>query len=111
MVNIADMPIKCPVAPLEFAFLADWFFQERGIRDKVEIYYVTPMSGAFTKPKASAILSGILEQKHIHVIGDFFLGEVNNEEEDRGLWWCRSGLRSAGKCTIAWVSRRSLTVA
>ncbi|HPE98030.1 MAG TPA: FAD/NAD(P)-binding oxidoreductase [Chitinophagales bacterium] len=81
VVNIADMPIKCPVAPLEFAFLADWFFQERGIRDKVEIYYVTPMSGAFTKPKASAILSGILEQKHIHVIGDFFLGEVNNEEK------------------------------
>jgi sulfide:quinone oxidoreductase len=81
VINIADMPIKCPVAPLEFAFLADWYFTEKGIRDKVEIYYVTPMSGAFTKPKASAILSGILEQKNIHVIGDFFLGEVNNEEK------------------------------
>lgn len=82
VINIADMPIKCPVAPLEFAFLADWYFTERGMRDKVEIYYVTPMSGAFTKPKASAILSGLLEQKGIHVIGDFFLGEVDNEKKE-----------------------------
>ncbi|MDH4318658.1 MAG: FAD-dependent oxidoreductase, partial [Desulfobulbaceae bacterium] len=37
VINIAEMPIKCPVAPLEFAFLADWHFHERGIRDKVEI--------------------------------------------------------------------------
>lgn len=82
VINIADMPIKCPVAPLEFAFLADWYFTERGMRDKVEIYYVTPMSGAFTKPKASAILSGLLEQKDIKVIGDFFLGEVDNETKE-----------------------------
>jgi sulfide:quinone oxidoreductase len=31
-VNVVDMPIKCPVAPLEFCFLADWYFQQRGIR-------------------------------------------------------------------------------
>ena len=36
-VNLVDMPIKCPVAPLEFAFLADWCFRERGIREKVEL--------------------------------------------------------------------------
>ena len=33
VVNVVDMPIKCPVAPLEFCFLADWYFRERGIRD------------------------------------------------------------------------------
>ena len=33
VVNLVDMPIKCPVAPLEFAFLADWYLRERGIRD------------------------------------------------------------------------------
>ena len=37
VVNVVDMPIKCPVAPLEFCFLADWYFRERGIRDRVEI--------------------------------------------------------------------------
>ena len=53
VVNVVDMPIKCPVAPLEFCFLADWYFTERGIRDRVEITYVTPLDGAFTKPVAS----------------------------------------------------------
>ena len=50
VVNVVDMPIKCPVAPLEFCFLADWYFHERGIRDEVELTYVTPLDGAFTKP-------------------------------------------------------------
>ena len=35
VVNVVDMPIKCPVAPLEFCFLADWYFTERGIRNQV----------------------------------------------------------------------------
>ena len=39
VLNVAEMPIKCPVAPLEFLFLADAFFQERGMRDKVERDY------------------------------------------------------------------------
>jgi NADPH-dependent 2,4-dienoyl-CoA reductase/sulfur reductase-like enzyme len=58
VVNVVDMPIKCPVAPLEFAFLADWFFHERGIRDRVDITYVTPLDAAFTTPAASKTLGG-----------------------------------------------------
>ncbi|MCK4890533.1 MAG: NAD(P)/FAD-dependent oxidoreductase, partial [Candidatus Aminicenantes bacterium] len=67
VVNIAEMPIKCPVAPLEFVFLADWWFTEQGIRDKVEIEYVTPLSGAFTKPIASKYLGEIVERKNIKI--------------------------------------------
>jgi sulfide:quinone oxidoreductase len=78
VVNIADNPIKCPVAPLEFAFFADEFFTKRGIREKVNINYVTPMSGAFTKPKASKMLGALLEKKGINLVTDFFLGEVDN---------------------------------
>jgi sulfide:quinone oxidoreductase len=79
VINIADNPIKCPVAPLEFAFYADDFFTKKGIRDKVNISYVTPMSGAFTKPKSSKILGSLLEKKNINLVTDFFLGEVDNE--------------------------------
>jgi sulfide:quinone oxidoreductase len=78
VINIADNPIKCPVAPLEFAFYADDFFTKKGIRHKVNITYVTPMSGAFTKPKASKILGSLLEKKNINLVSDFFLGEVDN---------------------------------
>ncbi len=76
VVNVVDMPIKCPVAPLEFCFLADWYFTERGIRDKVEITYATPLDGAFTKPVASATLSALLEEKGIHLVTEFNTGEV-----------------------------------
>ena len=81
VLNVAEMPIKCPVAPLEFLFLADWFFHERGIRDKVELVYATPLPGAFTKPRASAILGDILERKGIHLEADFNIGEVDNTRQ------------------------------
>jgi sulfide:quinone oxidoreductase len=77
VINIVDMPIKCPVAPLEFAFLADWYFTEKGVRDKITITYVTPLDGAFTKPTASATLSSLLEEKNIELVTEFNTGEVD----------------------------------
>ncbi len=79
LVHITEMPIKCPVAPLEFAFLADSYFKHKGIRDKVEITYVTPLSGAFTKPKATAMLEHLLQEKQIAIESDFAIAEVDNE--------------------------------
>jgi len=79
VVNIVDMPIKCPVAPLEFCFLADWYFTERGIRDQVQLTYVTPLDGAFTKPTSSAQLGGMLAERHIELITEFNTGEVDGE--------------------------------
>jgi sulfide:quinone oxidoreductase len=77
VINIVEMPIKCPVAPLEFAFLADWYFTQAGLRSKVEIEYVTPLSGAFTKPKASALLGDFLARKNIKLVADFATGRVD----------------------------------
>jgi sulfide:quinone oxidoreductase len=79
VVNVVDMPIKCPVAPLEFCFLADWYFHERGIRDRVELTYVTPLDGAFTKPTASKTLGGMLEEREIGLVTEFNTGEVDND--------------------------------
>ena len=81
VINLAETLIKCPVAPLEFAFLADAYFTEKGIRDKVQISYVTPLSGAFTKPKATAMLNTLMEEKNITVIPDFYLQRVDNERK------------------------------
>jgi sulfide:quinone oxidoreductase len=79
VVQIVDMPIKCPVAPLEFTFLADAFFHERGMRDKVEITYVTPLEGAFTKPVASHHLGGMLADRHVSLEGDFVIDRIDNK--------------------------------
>ena len=77
VVNVVDMPIKCPVAPLEFCFLADWFFQQQGVRERVELTYVTPLDGAFTKPVAAARLAGLLEEKGVALVTEFNTGEVD----------------------------------
>ncbi|WP_297088555.1 FAD/NAD(P)-binding oxidoreductase [uncultured Draconibacterium sp.] len=76
---ITELPYKCPVAPLEFVFLADAFFTELGIREKVDISYVTPMPGAFTKPVATKMLSELLAEKNIEVIPDFYIERVDND--------------------------------
>ena len=77
VVHIAEMPIKCPVAPLEFAFLADSFFKNKGMREKVNITYVTPLGGAFTKPKATEALNYLLEEKGIRIVPDFNIESVD----------------------------------
>jgi sulfide:quinone oxidoreductase len=79
VVHITEMPIKCPVAPLEFAFLADDFFRSRGIRDRVEMVYVTPLDGAFTKPIASAHLGGMLAERKITVEPDFMVERIDTD--------------------------------
>ncbi len=76
VVNVVENPIKCPVAPLEFLMLADWFFHERGMRDRVELTYATPLPGAFTKPIASRHLGDILERKSIQVVPEFMIERV-----------------------------------
>jgi sulfide:quinone oxidoreductase len=81
VVNVIEMPIKCPVAPLEFAFLADAYFEERGIRDKVELVYVTPLDAVFTKPIAAKTLSGLLGTKGIRAEVEFATGEVDGAKK------------------------------
>lgn len=86
VLNIAEMPIKCPVAPLEFVFLADWWFTEQGIRDKVDIHYVTPLPGAFTKPIASKFLGQFLEKKNINLVSEFAIARVDSEQNKIYSW-------------------------
>jgi sulfide:quinone oxidoreductase len=78
---ITEIPYKCPVAPIEFVCLADDYFTKKGIRDKVEISLVTPMSGAFTKPIATKMLSELLKEKNIEVVPDFYIEKVDNEKQ------------------------------
>ncbi len=86
VVNLVDMPIKCPVAPLEFCFLADWFLRERGVRDQVEITYVTPLDASFTKPVAAEQLGGMLEDRGIGLETEFATGRVDGAERKLVSW-------------------------
>jgi len=86
VVNIVETPIKCPVAPLEFVFLADWWFTEQGLRDKVDLEFVTPLPGAFTKPIASKFLGDFLEKKNIKLTSEFSTGSVDSTNNKIASW-------------------------
>ena len=81
VLNIAEFPYKCPIAPMEFVFMADWFFQVNGVRDKVEIEFVTPIDNIFTKPVAAKALRAFADKKNIKVTPYFDLAKVNANEK------------------------------
>jgi sulfide:quinone oxidoreductase len=81
VLNIAELPFKCPIAPLEFLFMADWYFTVVGARNNVEIELVTPLDNVFTKPIAAQELAQVAEKKNIKVTPYFQLARVNAAEK------------------------------
>jgi sulfide:quinone oxidoreductase len=79
VVHVTEMPIKCPVAPLEFTFLAEAWLREHGLRDRVELVYVTPLPGAFTQPVAAEHLGALLEERKVTVESDFMVERIDEE--------------------------------
>jgi sulfide:quinone oxidoreductase len=81
VVHVAETPIKCPVAPLEFAFLVEAWLRQEGLRDRAELAYVTPLDGAFTQPVASAHLGRMLAERKIEVETDFLVERVDPDRK------------------------------
>lgn len=79
VVHIAEMPIKCPVAPLEFLFLADAFFTRRLLRDRVDLALVTPLDGAFTRKGCATVLGDMFARRGIAIESLFDIAEVDAE--------------------------------
>jgi sulfide:quinone oxidoreductase len=81
VVHITELPFKCPVAPLEFTFLADDYLKGRGLRDRTELVFVTPLDGAFTKPVASKELGHLLKERGVTVETDFMVERIDQERK------------------------------
>jgi sulfide:quinone oxidoreductase len=79
VIEITEAPIKCPVAPIELASLADYYFRKKGIRDAVEIEVVTSQDSLFTKPIAGKILTEMFARKNIKISPNFGLAEVDSQ--------------------------------
>jgi sulfide:quinone oxidoreductase len=80
VIDIAEMPIKCPVAPIEFACLVDDYLTRRGLRGKTRLTMVTPLTGAFTKPICNEMLTGMLAGKNVNVVPNASLASVTDRE-------------------------------
>ena len=80
VVHITELPFKCPVAPLEFTFLADDYLG-RGLRDKGRARLRDAARRAFTKPVASKELGHLLEERGVTVETDFMVERVDQERK------------------------------
>ncbi|MFI5254166.1 MAG: NAD(P)/FAD-dependent oxidoreductase [Candidatus Limnocylindrales bacterium] len=67
VIGIAGMPYKCPPAPLEVAFLIESEMRERGLRDKTEMHFCSPIGRAFTIESVSEMATPVLAEKHIEL--------------------------------------------
>jgi sulfide:quinone oxidoreductase len=65
LIGIAGIPYKCPPAPLEVAFLVESELRDRGLRDKTEIQFLSPINRAFTIESVSEMATPIFEEKGI----------------------------------------------
>ncbi len=65
VIGIAGIPYKCPPAPLEVAFLIESELRERGLRDKTELTFLSPINRAFTIESVSDMATPIFEEKGI----------------------------------------------
>jgi sulfide:quinone oxidoreductase len=65
VIGIAGIPYKCPPAPLEVAFLVESELRDRGLRDKTEMTFLSPINRAFTIESVSDMATPIFAEKGI----------------------------------------------
>ncbi len=81
VIGIASMPYKCPPAPLEVSFLIESELRERGIRDKAEIHFASPIGRAFTIESVSEMATPILGQKGIELHTFFNVETIDRDRK------------------------------
>ena len=79
VVAIAGMPYKCPPAPLEVSFLIEAELRERGLREKSEVHFCSPIGRAFTIESVSEMATPILEAKGIELHTFFNVEAIDAE--------------------------------
>jgi sulfide:quinone oxidoreductase len=65
VIGVADIPYKCPPAPLEFAFKVEEYLKKRGLREQTEIVFLSPINRVFTIESVSTFVTPMLEERGI----------------------------------------------
>jgi sulfide:quinone oxidoreductase len=81
VVAIAGMPYKCPPAPLEVSFLIESELRQRGIREKSELHFCSPIGRAFTIESVSEMATPILEARGIDLHTFFNVEAIDPERK------------------------------
>jgi sulfide:quinone oxidoreductase len=81
VIGIAGMPYKCPPAPLEVAFLMEHELRQRGLRERSELHYCSPIGRAFTIESVSEMATPILAEKDIELHTFFNVETIDPERK------------------------------
>lgn len=79
IVLAVGVPHKCPVAPLEFAFLLDDYLRERGLRERTEIVYTYPLGRLHSLEPVADWAAELLPERGIVTETFFNLDSVDPE--------------------------------
>ncbi len=82
IVGVGGLTYKCPVAPLEIAFLADEFLRIRGVREKTEIKYVSPLDRPYPPRLLNKIMMENMKERDIEPITYFTVDEIDPEKKE-----------------------------
>jgi len=79
--GVADLPYKCPIAPIEVTFMLYHYFKRRKMLEQVNIHYLSPLGGAFSIDQASEKFEKQFEKKGIELHEFFNTEEIIPEKK------------------------------
>ena len=79
VLSVIGTPHMCPAAPLEFVFMADDWFRERGLREDVEITYTYPIQRVHGNPNIAEWARPLMDDRDI-AVETFFNAEAVDPE-------------------------------
>jgi sulfide:quinone oxidoreductase len=84
MILICSLPFKCPAAPYETAFLLNYFFSLKGIREDIKIKLFTPeiLPMGVAGPDVGNMMKGMLENAGIEYNFDYKVDSINSEKNE-----------------------------
>ncbi len=71
VVSIAEMPIKCPAAPLKIMFLIEDYVRKLGIRENFEFTITTPLPQIFARQPYAGALYKIFERRNLKAVENY----------------------------------------
>jgi len=81
VLSVVGTPHMCPAAPLEFVFMADDWFRERGLREDIDITYTYPIQRVHGNPHIAEWAQPIMEERDIRVETFFNAEEIDPDAE------------------------------
>ncbi|UCG89581.1 MAG: FAD-dependent oxidoreductase [Candidatus Heimdallarchaeota archaeon] len=79
--GVADLPYKCPIAPIEVTFMLYHYFKRRKMLEQVNLHYLSPLGGAFSIEQASEKFEKQFEKKGIELHEFFNTEEILPEKK------------------------------